>query len=419
MRKAGPRDGELALAGLEGRHSLGFSSTGGIKQRAYAAGDNTLPQTVLTVISTLDRRGPVNVMKSIVEHYDGSRYRPVIATLSQERDTSRIADFQRMGIRMEQLQLTRIGSLISGMRRLREVANSVGADIVHCHCLRPDVLAAYAGLNCMKVSTVHSDLESDYRNSHGTLQGTIMANRQYAALRRFDAVAAVSETAAQSAAEFGLRPEVIPSGVDLRTYVPTSNPEETRSTRKRLAWPEDRLVILHAGALRGLKRPVEAIAAFRDSAAPNNSLLVFAGDGPLLEQCKQTAKGCRNIIFLGHRSDLPELLSAADAVVSNSTSEGLPMALLEACACGLRVIASDIEPHRYIATLFPEQVSLFPSGDNGALTDLLNALAVRRRRNPIHPPAGSLEAISAKTMSRRYQDLYDRVLSRTQTVTHN
>jgi glycosyltransferase involved in cell wall biosynthesis len=189
--------------------------------------------------------------------------------------------------------------------------------------------------------------------------------------------------------------------------------------RQKLGWPDDRFVVLHTGSLIKRKQPLEVLAAFLESNLSKNGLLAFAGDGSLVEQCMLAASGSRNISFLGHRSDLVELLGAADVVVSNSTSEGLPMALLEACACGLRVIASDIQPHRYIADLFPKQVSLFALGDNEALAELLNALAARGRENPMCPPAASLEMISAERASRLYQNLYDRVLSCTRTVMHN
>ena len=316
-----------------------------------------------------------------------------------------------MAIRIEQLQLSRIASFLLGTRRLHEIADSIGADVIHCHGLRADILAAHSGLNCRKVSTIHSDFRCDYQSSHGLLQGTIMANREYAALRRFDAVVAISEMAAERAAKFAVRTEVIVSGVDLRIYAPPSSSEEVRRIRTLLSWPQDRPIILHTGTLRTLKRPAEVIAAFQDSVLARNALLVFAGDGPLVARCKQAARGSKNIAFIGHRSDLPDLLRGADAVVSNSTSEGLGMALLEACACGLRVIASDIEAHRYIAGLFPEQVTLFPVGDDSALTDGFNALSQSGRIGPTLPPAASLQAISAERMSRQYQDLYDRVLA--------
>jgi glycosyltransferase involved in cell wall biosynthesis len=144
-------------------------------------------------------------------------------------------------------------------------------------------------------------------------------------------------------------------------------------------------------------------------------MLVFVGEGELLEKCRQAAVGQPNIRFLGHRSDLCVLLRAADAVVSNSTSEGLPMALLEACACGLRVLASDIEAHRYIGGLFPEQVELFPLDGGAALADRMNVLSRSGRIGPIQPCARSLEAISARRMSRQYQDVYDGAISSART----
>ena len=369
-----------------------------------------MSRTVLTVVSTLARCGPVNVVKSIVEHYCHAKYRPVIATLSPERSTSRVADFLEMGVSIEPLGLSLAGSVISGGRRLREVAERVGAAIVHCHGLRADLLAAYVRLDCTKLSTIHADLERDYQYSYGTFQGAMMANREYAALRRFDAVVAVSETAALRARELGMKLAVIPNGVDVDIYTPPSNCEEVRRIREGLGWPDDRFVILHTGVLIKRKQPLGIVTAFQSGEISRNAMLVFVGEGELLEKCRQAAAGQPNIRFLGHRADLSVLLRAADAVVSNSTSEGLPMALLEACACGLRVLASDIEAHRYIAGLFPEQVELFPLG-GAALADRMNALSVSGRTGPIQPPAGSLEAISARRMSRHYQDLYDSAIS--------
>ena len=87
------------------------------------------------------------------------------------------------------------------------------------------------------------------------------------------------------------------------------------------------------------------------------------------------------------------------------------MSLLEACASGLRIVATDILPHRSIATLFPKQVSLFPVEDRAAFVRVLNSLSVAGRIGALSPPAESLEATSARRMSYQYQDLYDRTLS--------
>ena len=49
-----------------------------------------------------------------------------------------------------------------------------------------------------------------------------------------------------------------------------------------------------------------------------------------------------NVRFLGERTDIPQLLWAADACVISSTVEGLPLAFLEAAACGLPCLATDV-----------------------------------------------------------------------------
>jgi glycosyltransferase involved in cell wall biosynthesis len=373
-------------------------------------------RTVAFVVSTLARCGPVNVLKGIAENLDPERYRPIIVTLSREGHNSCIDDFRASGACVKQLKMSRGGSLLIGRDKLQMSIESSRADIVHSHGFRADVLVASAGLQCPTVSTIHADLSSEFQLlGYGRCVGRLMARLQYAALTKFAAVAAVSESAAKRATEFALRTEVIANGIDLNTYAALSTREEIKEVRGRLGWPEDRFVILHTGVLHSRKRPLEVVAAFQRSDASKCALLVFAGDGPLLEQCVRAAKNSPNIIFLGSRSNLPEMLRAADFLVSNSTSEGLPMALLEACACGLKVLASDIQPHRYIASLFPEQMTLFPLEDSGALMKQMNALPQPGPSNPIRPPGDSLENISAERMSRLYQDLYDRaVLSHSQ-----
>jgi len=75
-----------------------------------------------------------------------------------------------------------------------------------------------------------------------------------------------------------------------------------------------------------------------------DAILVFAGDGPDKDVLQTVAQnlGLQNAVrFLGFRSDVPALLNAADIFVLPSLSESLPLALLEAAACGLPLIAGD------------------------------------------------------------------------------
>jgi glycosyltransferase EpsD len=81
--------------------------------------------------------------------------------------------------------------------------------------------------------------------------------------------------------------------------------------------------------------------------------LLLAGKGALLEKCRELV--CKlhredQIRFLGYVSDIQELYAACDTCVSTSHSEGLPFNILEAMACGLPVIASDIKGHRELVS---------------------------------------------------------------------
>ena len=257
------------------------------------------------------------------------------------------------------MNLSRAASLLVGARLLRNLIQALNVDLVHCHGFRADILVSKCALHVPAVSTIHADYSADYQLLYGKLAGTWMARREYAALQRFDRVIAVSETAAEAARSHGVQCEVIANGIDLPTYHPPSSLSEKVRLRERLGLPLDRRVVLHSGRLTNIKRPVDLVAGFLGSRLSTNAVLLVAGEGPLRGQCEQAAAGAKNIFFLGKRQDIPELLRASDVVISNSLSEGMPMALLEACASGIHVIASDISSHRHIRDMFAQQVFIY------------------------------------------------------------
>jgi glycosyltransferase involved in cell wall biosynthesis len=377
-----------------------------------------LPQKVLSIISTLWRCGPVSVLEGIVRGYDPAKYQATVATLSPNPADSALNDFHSFGIRVEEMNLSRATSFLVGARIVRGMIQDLEIDLVHCHGFRADVLFNRCRLEVPTISTIHSDLLTDYQWLYGKVTGSWMARREYAALCRFDRVVAVSETVAEAARSHGVRCDVIANGIDLNNYHPPSGLSEKMRLRERLGLPLDRTVVLHSGRLTNLKQPVEVVAGFLDSGLSKDAVLLVAGEGPLRQQCERAAAGAKDIYFLGKRQDMPDLLRASDCLISNSLTEGLPMALLEGCASGTHVIASDISSHRRIRDIFAQQVSLYSGHDPHAVAAALDAIVPSEMGHILQPPPESLDAISASRMSRAYQVLYDELCARDSHPTH-
>jgi glycosyltransferase involved in cell wall biosynthesis len=141
---------------------------------------------------------------------------------------------------------------------------------------------------------------------------------------------------------------VIQNGKDLALYRPL--PERRRAAREALAIPERALVVSYHGVLQPRKNVhllIEAAAALAPD-LPVHALVIGAGPSEA-ELRALTARLRAQATFTGLRSDIPELLSAADIAAHLSTAEGFSNSVIEAMACGLPVIASD-------ATSHPEQI---------------------------------------------------------------
>jgi len=164
--------------------------------------------------------------------------------------------------------------------------------------------------------------------------------------------------------------EILPNGVDTSVFNPsTGRPELYRPAGARH-------VIGFAGRLATTKRPEDVIrlaAALRES-HPDARVLI-AGEGsrrPGYERLAREA-GADNLTFLGYVADMPSFYAACDIVVLPSKTEGSSNMLLEAMACGVPVVASDIPPLR--EQLEPGVTALlYPLGNVGELTRAVRKL---------------------------------------------
>jgi teichuronic acid biosynthesis glycosyltransferase TuaC len=168
-----------------------------------------------------------------------------------------------------------------------------------------------------------------------------------AALKRADAIVAVSQELARQVAELGIdeaKIRVVYNGIDSGMFHPGCRLE----ARSRLGINGDRKVVLFVGNLvpvKGLDVLLEACGQLAQNGIRFRCDIV--GDGPLRAKLGRLAQrlGIADCIsWHGARPqhELPDWYRAADVVVLSSYSEGIPNVLLEAAACGARLVASRV-----------------------------------------------------------------------------
>ena len=124
--------------------------------------------------------------------------------------------------------------------------------------------------------------------------------------------------------------------------------------RRLLDVPEDALLFVTVARFnfqKGYDILLEALERVKGRLEKSNALFLWAGDGEEFESIKSRAQSLglsQCIRFLGNRSDVPDLLSAADVFLLPSRWEGLPIVLLEAGLHKLPVLASDTYGNREI-----------------------------------------------------------------------
>lgn len=221
--------------------------------------------------------------------------------------------------------------------RIRELATRTGADVVHAHGYKADVYSwlAMRRSGVPLVSTCHNWVENNRRlRLYGALDRLV--------LRRFDGIIAVSDAVRERLLAARVNPEkirMIRNGVDLRRYRTHTRPQTAACARTGLR-------IGFAGRLSYEKGPDVFLRAAAQvlRVRPETSFFI-AGDGPeraALDRLIADLNLSNSVTMLGRCNDMREFYNSIDVMALSSRTEGLPVALLEAMASGLPVIATRV-----------------------------------------------------------------------------
>jgi glycosyltransferase involved in cell wall biosynthesis len=232
------------------------------------------------------------------------------------------------------------GGSVRAIRALRQLVAGTRPALVLAHGGDPLKYATAAGRGAPVV----------YRRIGSTprwMAGQVRRAAYGRLFRRARCVVAVADAVRREMVEqFGVPPGrvvTIPNAVDERRMTATRDPAATRHS---LGIPSDAPVVLSVGAFT-LEKDPETLLRVAGLVLDRcrDAYYVMVGNGPLRAETERTAATLRmsgRIVLPGARSDVPDLLAAADVLLLASRTEGMPGIVIEAGMAGLPVASWSI-----------------------------------------------------------------------------
>ncbi len=208
---------------------------------------------------------------------------------------------------------------------------------------------------------------------------------------------------------------VVPMGINLEQFSPASvRPDDIRES---LRFPSDSLVVGTVARLvpdKGLEcflRMASFIVASR-----RDTRFLIVGDGPLREELARQARELRidaHVVFVGHRTDIPDLMAAMDVFVLPTRREGFGIVFAEAMAMECPTVGSRIGP---VAEVVEEGVTGYlvpPDIPEEFAVRVLELLADRAKRRMFGQAGGCRveRLFSEEAMCRTVEGHYRRLLT--------
>jgi glycosyltransferase involved in cell wall biosynthesis len=294
------------------------------------------------------------------------------------------------------------------VRQIEEYIQEDGVDLVHTHGYKADLYGYLAAWRCHKpvVATCHNWVG-------GTAALGIYNHLDRMALKKFNALAAVSDAVAHRLLAFSVPAEkikTIANGIDVTAF--------ERAQPLPLLKAEGNTVVGVVARLDLQKGFEYLLHAARELCKTFHDLkIVIVGEGPdrnAIEEMIQQYGLQASVVLAGQQSNMPAVYAAMDMFVLPSLNEGLPMTVLEAMAASKPVIATRVGA-------IP---SVIKDGENGLLVNakdpegLQNAIASllsdpeRSRRLGDQAHAWVSQNYTSEEMALKYRDMYEEVLGR-------
>src|ERR1700719_4241006 len=297
--------------------------------------------------------------------------------------------------------------------KMLEVFESEALDLLHVHYAIPHSVSA------MLARSMAAPRRLPFGSTlHGTDITLVGSNLSYLPITRFsieqsDGVTAISKyLLTQTLKEFDIkRPiDVIPNFVNCDLY--------TRSDAKdmRAQWaPNGEPILMHLSNFRPVKRVPDCVEIFALVRAKMPAKLVLIGDGPdrgAAEYLVRKKKLQKDVHFLGKQDQVYRLLSDADLFLLPSQLESFGLAALEAMACEVPVIATNVGGVPEVIESGVDGYLVEPGdvGTAGKYAIEILSRADRRRAMGRRARANAKKKFCANDVIPQYERYYQRVL---------
>jgi glycosyltransferase involved in cell wall biosynthesis len=305
------------------------------------------PLRVLLLTTSLIRGGAETQVFLLAKAFRLRGHRVhVVSMLEPEAYVSELAE---LDVELSSLGLRRGASDPRAVPRLAALVRRWRPQVVHSHMVHANLLARAArpfGWAPVQLSTAHNLTEGArwreiaYRVTDPLC--TLTTNVCRAGAQRYVQVGAVPRRK--------MRP--MPNGIVVEAL---ARPAATRRRARSELGVGARFLWLAVGRLERQKDVPTMLAALaRRREDGSEARLAVVGEGPLrdelLAERDRLGLDGGTVRFLGRRSDVPDLMAAADGYLMSSAWEGLPLVLLEASAARLPIVATDVGGNDEIVT---------------------------------------------------------------------
>ncbi|WP_280768198.1 N-acetyl-alpha-D-glucosaminyl L-malate synthase BshA [Salipaludibacillus daqingensis] len=292
--------------------------------------------------------------------------------------------------------------------KMADVIKREGLDLLHVHYAIPHSISAY-----LAKEMVDRDVKI-VTTLHGTDITVLGYDPSLSDMIRFgidksDAVTAVSDDLIKQTKELlgtEKKIETVYNFIDHRVYYP----REVENLREQYGIGKDTKVISHVSNFRKVKRVEDVIKVFKKVQQEIDAVLLLIGEGPELTVICDLVKQLgltESVHFLGNQKRVAELLSMSDVKLLLSEKESFGLVILEAMACGVPVIGTNIGG-------IPEVIE---DGENGYICELgdIDTIASRTLYLLSNPLLQKQMAESAK--NRAVQTFHqDKIVSQYETI---